>query len=62
MRDDAALPTRAEIVIDAHDANPELLLIWLAARAVKLVEELRRSGIESEVVSLEIDGVRRYHG
>lgn len=56
---DPVAPTRVEIVIDT-DSNPGLLFIWAAARAMRMVEELRRSGIGAELVSLEIDGIRHY--
>jgi hypothetical protein len=53
-------PTRVEIVIDTYGPNPDLLFAWIAGRAVRMVKELRQIGVDSELVSLDTDGVRRY--
>ena len=51
-------PTRVEIVIETDDPNPDLLFIWAAARAVKMIEHLRSTGVSAEIVRIEIDGHR----
>ena len=38
-------PTRIEIVIETDDPNPDLLFIFVAARAIKMIEHLRSSGV-----------------
>ena len=53
-------PTRLTIVLDVNDPNPDLLLIWTAARTVKLIDELWRNGINADIVSIDIDGNRHY--
>ena len=53
-------PTRVEIVIETDDPNPDLLFIFVAARAIKLIEHLRSSGVSAEIVKNEIDGHRHY--
>jgi len=53
-------PTRVEIVIETDDPNPDLLFIWAAARAIKMIEHLRSSGVSAEIVKIEIDGHRHY--
>jgi hypothetical protein len=58
--DEPSTPARVEIVIDISDPSPELLFIWVAARVVQMMEELRRKGIDSELVRIDVDGVRRY--
>jgi hypothetical protein len=52
--------TRVEIVIETNDPNPDLLFIWVAARAVKMIEHLRSTGVSAEIVKIEIDGHRHY--
>jgi hypothetical protein len=49
-------PIRIAIVLDVDDANPDLLFIWITARAVRLVEELRRKGINTDLVRIDMDG------
>jgi hypothetical protein len=56
----ASEPTRIEIVIETDDPNSDLLLIFVAARAVKMIEHLRSSGVSAEIVKIEIDGHRHY--
>ena len=53
-------PTRVEIVIETDDPNPDLLFIFVAARAIKLIEHLRSTGVSAEIVKIEIDGHRHY--
>ncbi len=53
-------PTRVEIVIETDDPNSDLLFIWVAARAVKMIEHLRSTGVSAEIVKIEIDGHRHY--
>ena len=60
MRNRPGEPTRVEIVIDTDDPNPDLLFIWVAARAVKMVEELRSKGVAAELVTIDVDGRRHY--
>ncbi len=52
--------TRVEIVIETDDPNSDLLFIWVAARAVKMIEHLRSTGVSAEIVKIEIDGHRHY--
>ena len=52
--------TRVEIVIETNDPNSDLLFIWVAARAVKMIEHLRSTGVSAEIVKIEIDGHRHY--
>jgi hypothetical protein len=56
----ASEPTRIEIVIDTDDPNSDLLLIFVAARAIKMIEQLRSTGVSAEIVKIEIDGHRHY--
>jgi hypothetical protein len=58
--DYSAKPTRVEIVIETDDPNPDLLFILVAARAVKLVEQLRSHGVSAEIVKIDVDGRRHY--
>jgi hypothetical protein len=51
---------RVEIVLDV-DPNPDILFIWTAARAIKLVEQLRRDGLRAELISVDVDGVHHYN-
>jgi hypothetical protein len=60
VRDGSREPTRVEIVIDTDDPNPDLLFIWVVARAVKMVEQLRSNGISAELVRIDVDGRRHY--
>ena len=53
-------PTRIEIVIETDDPNPDLLFIFVAARAIKMIEHLRSTGVSAEIVKIEIDGRRHY--
>ncbi len=53
-------PTRVEIVIETDDPNSDLLFIIVAARAVKMIEHLRSTGMSAEIVKIEIDGHRHY--
>ncbi len=52
--------TRVEIVIETDDPNSDLLFIIVAARAVKMIEHLRSTGMSAEIVKIEIDGHRHY--
>jgi hypothetical protein len=52
--------TRVEIVIDTDGPNPDLLFIFVAARAIKMIEQLRSTGVSAEIVKIEIDGHRHY--
>jgi len=54
--------TRVEIVIKTDDPNPDLLFVWVAARAIKMIEHLRSSGVSAEIVKIEIDGHRATSG
>jgi hypothetical protein len=56
----ASQPTRIEIVIETDGPNSDLLFIWAAARAIKMIEYLRSSGLSAEIVKIEIDGHRHY--
>ena len=60
MADRPREPTRVEIVIDTDDANHDLLFIWVADRAVKLVKQLNSTGISAELVSIDVDGQHHY--
>jgi len=59
--DDNRRSTRVEIALDALDANPDLLFAFVAGQAERLVDELRRAGVDAEMVSLEVAGIRRYY-
>ncbi len=56
----ASQPTRIEIVIETDDPNSDLLFIFVAARAVKMIEHLRSTGVSAEIVKIELDGHRHY--
>jgi hypothetical protein len=49
-------PIRVAIVLDIDDANPDLLYIWISARAARLVEELQQKGINTDLVRVDMDG------
>ena len=49
-------PIRIAIVLDVEDVNPDLLLIFITARAVRLVQELQHKGIDTNLVRVDIDG------
>jgi hypothetical protein len=51
---------RVEIVLDVDDPNPDILFIWTAARAIKLVEQLRHDGLRADLISIDVDGVHHY--
>jgi hypothetical protein len=49
-------PIRVAIVLDIDDANPDLVFTWINARTARLVEELRRKGIDTDLVRVDMDG------
>jgi len=49
-------PIRIAVVLDVDDANPDLLFIWIGVRAARLVKQLRREGINADLVSVDMDG------
>ena len=49
-----------EIVIDVSDPSPEVPFIFISVRAVDMVEELRRTGIVSKLVRIDVEGIRPY--
>jgi len=51
---------RVEIVLDVHNANPDLLFMRAAARAIALVVELRRDALRADIVSIDVHGDRHY--
>lgn len=56
MNNEPQDPIRVAIALDIDDANPDLLFIFITAHAVRLVEELRRKGINTDLVHVDIDG------
>jgi hypothetical protein len=53
--------TRVTLVLDIND-NPEILFLWIAARAARLIDELAANhNIRANLVSIDIDGQRNYH-
>lgn len=54
-------PIRVAIVLDIADHNHDLLLIWAATRAAKLIQDLWRHGIRAEIVSIDINGDTRFN-
>jgi hypothetical protein len=49
-------PIRVAVVLDVDDANADLLFIWIGVRAVRLIEQLRREGINADLVRIDLDG------
>jgi hypothetical protein len=47
---------RVAIVLDVDDASPDLLFVCIAAGAVRLVEDLRQKGLDTDLVRIELDG------
>ena len=49
-------PTRVTIILDIDQASPDLLLIWAANRADKLIDELWHHGLNADIHSINING------
>ena len=50
-------PTRLTIVLHIDEPDPLLLLLWTAARATQLTDELWNNGINANIANITIDDI-----